>query len=76
MATKFHGKLFYTCRSRFERLACLDSITAVLFSFNFSCANKQSGKRLKLKNVYAKNTLSEVGNMAWGEEWGEVLQTN
>lgn len=76
MATKFHGKLFYTCRSRFERLACLDSITAVLFSFNFSCANKQSGKTAKVEKCLRKNTLSEVGKMARGEEWGEVLQTN
>lgn len=76
MATKFHGKLFYTCRSRFERLACLDSITAVLFSFNFSCANKQSGKTAKVEKCLRKNTLSEVGKMARGEKWGEVLQTN
>lgn len=54
MATKFHGKLFYTCRSRFERLACLDSITAVLFSFNFSCANKQSGKTAKVEKCLRK----------------------
>lgn len=46
------------------------------FPLIFLAQTNKAAKRLKLKNVYAKNTLSEVGNMARGEEWGEVLQTN
>lgn len=46
------------------------------FPLIFLAQTNKAAKRLKLKNVYAKNTLSEVGKMARGEEWGEVLQTN
>lgn len=53
---------------RCERLECLDFITAVLFSFNFSSANKQSGKTAKVEKCLSKKHVKH--GRGEREEWG------
>lgn len=80
---KFCGKSFYICGNRFERqvnvLACLDFITTlcVLFSFNFSWANKQqSGETAKVEKWLRKKHVSpERETMALQTNWKTLAAT-